>query len=125
MQSRVVIGLLMGMLLGLTASCPLLADDKAGDKDVTITGEVVDTFCYSAMGAKGAGHRECGLKCAKAGIPMGLVDSKTDKLYVLLPSKDASPVPSTVMDKMGKTASITGHEYSKGGSQFLTVETVQ
>jgi len=101
------------------------ADEKGGQKDVSVTGEVVDTFCYSAMGARGSGHKECGLECVKKGIPVGLVEKGTDKLYVLLPNKDKEPVPEAAVNKMGETVTVTGHTYAKGGSNFLTVESVK
>ncbi len=101
------------------------ADEAGGQKDVSVTGEVVDTFCYSAMGARGASHRQCGIDCAKKGIPVGLVEKGTDKLYVLLPNKDKQPVPEAAVDKMGDTVTVTGHAYTKGGSNFLTVESVK
>ena len=101
------------------------ADEKGGNRDVSVTGEVVDTFCYGTMGARGASHRQCGLDCAKKGIPVGLAEKGTDKLYVLLPSKDKTPLPENVVDKMGETVTVTGRSYTKGGSNFLTVESVK
>ncbi len=77
-----------------------------------------------SMGAKGEGHRQCGLDCAKKGIPVGILENGTDKVYVLMPNKDKTALPDEVINKMGQTATITGHVYSKGGSQFLTVESV-
>lgn len=91
----------------------------------TVTGEVVDTFCYSAMGAKGATHRACGLDCAKSGIPVGLLENGTNKLYVLLPPKDKTAVPQAAINKMGEQATVTGKVYSTGGDNFLTVESVK
>ena len=91
----------------------------------TVTGEVVDAFCFSAMGAKGASHKQCGIDCAKKGIPVGLVENGTNKMYVLLPAKDKSPLPEEVINKMGSEATITGTVHSTGGSNFLTVESVK
>jgi hypothetical protein len=91
----------------------------------TITGEIVDTYCYSLMGAKGEGHRKCGLACAEKGIPMALLENGTDKVYVLLPKKDKTSLPKEVKDKMGRQATITGKVYTTGGSQFLTVEAIK
>ncbi|HTP05147.1 MAG TPA: hypothetical protein VMM54_08335 [Nitrospirota bacterium] len=120
MKRIMLIGVLVGLLSGLTILSAALAADS-----VTMTGEVVDTYCYGLMGAKGESHRPCGISCAKAGIPMGLLQDGTDKLYVLLPNKDNSPLPPAVMDKMGRKATITGKIYSTGGSQFLTVESIK
>jgi hypothetical protein len=120
MRKIMLISVLVGLLSGLALLSTALAVDP-----VTITGEVVDTYCYGLMGAKGESHRACGISCAKAGIPMGLLQDGTDKLYVLLPNKDNSPLPPAVMDKMGRKATITGKIYSTGGSQFLTVESIK
>ncbi len=91
----------------------------------TVTGEVVDTFCFAGMGAKGATHRPCGLECAKKGIPVGLLENGSNRLYVLLPPKDKEAVPQQAIDKMGQQATVTGKVYSTGGDNFLTVESVK
>ena len=96
----------------------------AADKAVTIKGEVVDTLCYASMGASGEGHAKCGIACLKAGIPAGLVDSNK-KMYVLLPAKDETPLPAGILAKAGKVVSVTGHVYTSGGNNFLTVESFQ
>jgi hypothetical protein len=92
---------------------------------VTVKGEVIDTYCYALMGAKGEGHRQCAIDCVKAGIPAGLLEEGTGKVYVLLPSKDKTGLPKGVVDKMGRTATVTGKVYTSGGSQFLTVDSIK
>ncbi len=92
---------------------------------MTVKGEVIDTYCYALMGAKGEGHRQCAIDCVKAGIPAGLLEEGTGKVYVLLPNKDKTGLPKGVMDKMGRMATITGKVYTSGGSQFLTVESIK
>jgi hypothetical protein len=92
---------------------------------VTVKGEVIDTYCYALMGAKGEGHRQCAIDCVKAGIPAGLLEEGTGKVYVLLPNKDKSGLPKGVIDKMGRMATVTGKAYTSGGSNFLTVESIK
>ena len=94
------------------------------DAPTKLTGEVIDTYCYAAMGAKGESHRECGIKCAKKGIPVGLLEDGTNKIYVLLPNKDDTALSDDVINKMGKKATVTGHAYASGGSQFFSVDSV-
>ncbi len=94
-------------------------------QSVTLKGEVIDTFCYALMGAKGESHRQCAIDCVKAGIPAGLLEEGTGKVYVLLPNKDKSGLPKGVIDKMGRIASITGRVFTTGGSNFLTVESIK
>lgn len=93
---------------------------------VTVKGEVIDTYCYALMGAKGESHRQCAIDCFKAGIPAGLLENGTNKVYVLLPNKDKTALPqSAILEKMGRQATITGKVYTSGGSQFLTVESIK
>jgi len=91
---------------------------------VTVKGEVIDTYCYALMGAKGESHRQCAIDCVKAGIPAGLLEEGTGKVYVLLPNKDKTGLPKGVIDKMGRMATVTGKAYASGGSNFLTVESI-
>ena len=117
------VGLGLTLLLG-TATLGI-ADVKGGEKDVQVTGEVIDTFCYSAMGAKGTGHKQCGIDCAKKGIPVGLLEKGSEKIHILLPTKDKTALPDEVVNKIGETVTVTGHPYTKGGVAFLTVESVK
>jgi len=55
-----------------------------GAETVNVTGEIIDTYCYGLMGAKGPSHRQCAIDCVKKGIPAGLLEDGTDKVYVLL-----------------------------------------
>jgi hypothetical protein len=124
MTTPVTVGL--GLVLMLFGTAPLAtADEKAANKDVSITGEVIDTFCYAAMGAKGTSHKQCGIDCARKGIPVGLLEQGTEKIHVLLPTKDKTALPDEVVNKMGEAATVTGHPYTKGGVAFLTVESVK
>jgi hypothetical protein len=102
-----------------------LSQVYAQAQTVTVKGEVIDTYCYALMGAKGESHRQCAIDCVKAGIPAGLLEEGTGKVYVLLPNKDKTGLPKGVIDKMGRQASITGKVYASGGSNFLTVESIK
>ena len=102
-----------------------LSQVYAQAKTVTVKGEVIDTYCYALMGAKGESHRQCAIDCVKAGIPAGLLEEGTGKVYVLLPNKDKTGLPQGVIDKLGRMASITGKVYTSGGSNFLTVESIK
>ncbi|MFN8626083.1 MAG: hypothetical protein U0587_08905 [Candidatus Binatia bacterium] len=107
----------LGVFVGVASAAAVSAE--------TITGEVVDTFCYTAMGARGASHKQCAIDCAKKGIPVGLLENGSNKLYVLLPNKDKAALPDNVIGKMGSEATITGKVLANGGSTFLTVESIK
>lgn len=97
----------------------------AADTQKSVTGSLEDTFCYNVVGAKGPAHAQCALKCAQKGIPVGLVEKGTEKMYILLPPKNEEGMPEDVLKNMEKEVTVTGKSYSKGGVEFLTVESVK
>jgi hypothetical protein len=109
----------LALCLGLLVSAGI-----AFAADTSVTGHLRDSFCYLTMGAHGPSHHECAMACAKAGIPVLLVD-KTEKYYVLLPAKSGQSLPAAIIQKMEEEVTVTGHEYDKGGMRFLTVESVK
>ncbi len=112
-------------ILVLLGSMIFAAQVYAAPQTVTVKGELIDTYCYSTMGAKGPSHRDCAIECVKKGIPAGILEEGTNKVFVLLPNKDKSGYPAPVFEKMAQVVSITGKVYSIGGSQFLTIESIK
>jgi len=120
MKKFAAIGVGILVLLGLGGlRGAALADD------VSVTGSLVDTFCYASMGAHGPSHAQCALHCAQAGIPVGLVEKGSGKMYILLPPKNGEPLPSSVIGKMESEATVTGASYTSGGVSFLTVQSIK
>jgi hypothetical protein len=109
--------------LGLMLSMGLLGTALAADK--AVTGTLEDSFCYVTMGAKGAGHKKCAMACAKKGIPVALVEKGTDKMYILLPPKNDTSMPESVIKKMEDEVTVSGDAYDKGGISYLTVKSVK
>jgi hypothetical protein len=120
MRRTIILGVLVGFLMVLNMVLTVYAAET-----VSVKGEVIDTYCYSLLGARGESHRQCAIDCVKAGIPAGLLEEGTGKVFVLLPNKDKTGLPKGVIDKLGRTATITGKVYTKGGSNFLTVESIK
>ena len=92
------VALLVG---GISASRALAAEDK------TVEGELVDTHCYSAGGAKGESHAACGAKCAKSGIPVAVLAG--GKVWTLATN------PRPLADSVGKIARVTGIQNAESG----------
>jgi hypothetical protein len=42
-----------------------------------------------------------------------------------MPPKDKQTLPDNITSKMENEVTVTGHEYSKGGMTFLTVDSVK
>jgi hypothetical protein len=54
-----------------------------------------------------------------------LIESGTEKSYILLPDKDASPLPDSVIQRMEDHVTVTGKEFSRSGVDYLVVESVK
>ena len=117
MKKLAIAGLGLMLCAGLVGSA--LAAEKA------VTGTLEDSFCFVTMGAHGADHKKCAAACAGKGIPVALMEKGSDKLFVLLPPKNASSLPSDVIDKMESEVTVTGDAYDKGGVSYLTVKSVK
>src|SRR5437762_13253890 len=114
----------------------LLSAEKAGKlnfqgqttKEVTITGEIVDVSCYVKMGALGMDHKECALGCAKAGMPLALLEDKTGKVYLLVSDKEFESVNAKLqpLEKSiaQKSIAVRGRTYEKGGQLLLELLSV-
>jgi hypothetical protein len=105
-------------LAGLTLAAA--AQEAAKKAPTTLTGEVVDTGCYLARGARGEKHIDCATKCIHDGNPMGLLTS-TGKLYLITLNHD-NPDPYNKLKEMaGKTVSVTGLVSVRSGMQGIDV----
>ncbi len=78
------------LTMGLAALCAALAGlagvaQAAEAKRVTVSGELVDTWCYVSeiMYSVGTAHHQCAVWCAVGGIPVSIKDDKGD-VYVVL-----------------------------------------
>jgi hypothetical protein len=98
-------------------------------KEITVTGEIVDVSCYVKMSALGTDHKECAIGCAKAGMPLALLEDKTGKLFMLVSDKEFENVNVKLqpLDKViaQKSIRIKGRLYEKGGQQLLEVLSVE
>jgi hypothetical protein len=113
------------LLAGLCLSLALGAATMAWAADKTVSGTLEDSFCYTTMGAHGAGHKKCAQACARKGIPVSLVENGTGTIYVLIPPKNDEPIPDSVISRMEDSVTVTGEEYDKGGVHFLTVKSIK
>lgn len=111
----------LGLVLAIGLAGVAIADGTAK----SVTGNIEDAYCYGTMGAKGAGHKACAIKCASKGIPATLIEKGTAKSYVLLPNKDASPLPDSVIQRMEDDVTVTGKAFNKNGVDYLVVESVK
>lgn len=91
----------------------------------TVNGEIVETYCWAVHEVGGVGHAQCGIECAKRGLPVALYDSRSHGAYILLPARDRASLPSDLVAAMGQRVKIQGEVIARGGIRFLVVQSWQ
>jgi hypothetical protein len=115
--------LVLGVVILLLA-VPVVAQEKKAEKEITLTGEVVDVACYVMGGARGEGHVKCAQACAKAGGSLGILTAD-GKLYIsLLPDDHKNSPNAILMDHIGHQVEAKGFVRAKGGTQGIMIKSV-
>ena len=122
MKSKIIYGMLAVAIALFFGGIRTFAQPK-GDA-VTLKGEVIDLWCYLEGGDHGADHKACGVECAKAGNPVGLLTEKGD-IYIMMGIKDHQPGREVLIDKMAETVTVEGTLVKKGGVQVVYVSSVK
>ena len=117
------IGLMTAVMAAL-AMLALAAFGQAKGPQVSVTGEVVDLWCYLEGGDRGPAKKDCATACAKAGNPIGVLDAKGN-LYVAAGLKDHQPAQSVLLSRMSDQVTVTGTLVKKGGVQMIYIESVK
>ena len=110
------------MMIGIFATAVPMAQPK-GER-VTVTGEVVEMWCYLEAGDRGAAKKACATACAKAGNPIALVDDK-GQLFVLAGLKSHQPAQELLLDKMSERVTVIGTLVKNPNAQMIYIESVR
>lgn len=100
------------ILIGIGAGVVRAAEDSW-------TGEVVDVACMASKGAMGADHADCGAKCVKSGLPVGLLVG--DTTYILI-GADHKPMNDALAAHVGHTVTVTGSKFEAKGANVIAVK---
>lgn len=111
-------------LVALAQAEETKAPAKAQPKTMSVTGELVDLGCYLGHGAKGEGHKECALKCAAMGMPIGILTSKGD-LYLLTVSHDDADPFNQCKDWMAEQVTVTGKTMERDGMKAIVASSAK
>ena len=86
----------------------------------TLTGEVVDVFCYLSHGAEGLGkgHADCAKKCIESGLPVAL--KVGDTLY-LAAMDSHDPANKTLAAYAGERVTVQGKVMERDGQHLIAV----
>jgi hypothetical protein len=111
------------LVLGLTILAGAVAFAHDDGKPITLIGQVVDTGCYIHHDSKGADHADCAKMCAKAGVPLAILDDK-GKLYLPI-ATDHKNQNLKLMPFIEKKVKITGTASDKGGLAGIAIRTIE
>ena len=98
------------------------AENTAAEQ--TLTGEVVDVFCYLSHGQEGLGkgHAGCAKKCIGSGLPVAL--KVGDRLY-LAAMASHDPANAALADLAGKQVTVHGQVMEKDGQHLISITKVE
>jgi hypothetical protein len=117
MKSRIP-GFIAAVALAALFSGTAFADPEG--QTVQIKGEIVDLKCFLKDGDRGADHKSCGVTCAKAGNPIGIVTDAGD-VYMIVAGKEHQAARDDLISRMAETVTVEGTLVKKGGVQAVYV----
>ena len=129
-KSWTLVGVL-GLAVSLTVLPRALAagdhdhDHGAGSGPVAIKGELVDSLCYVAMGAKGKGHKQCAIDCIKGGLPAGILEDKTNNVYSVVPKSGMEGPSKDLASLSASKVTLTGVMMEKGGQKLFIYNKIE
>ena len=90
----------------------------------TLTGEVVDAFCYLSHGSDGLGkaHADCAKKCINSGLPVAL--KVGDRLY-LVAMANHRPANKTLAGFAGERITVSGKVVERDGQRLIAISHVE
>lgn len=119
----------LAVFLALTA-VPAAAFAAEGTR-ITVTGEIIDTWCYysGVMGGPdsvvGSAHHTCALWCSASGIPIGLLTEDGTVYTILKLGAQANAVGGeTALKLASHTVTAEGMFYARDGMNYIIVEKV-
>ena len=119
--------LIVAIAVVLATSAIALAGDEAKKEKaapVTMTGEVVDLYCYMEhpASATGAEHAKCAAGCIGKGLPIGYLTA--DGTMYLIIGKDHESASSAVTEWVGKQSTLTGYVKEQKGMKAIELVSI-
>ena len=97
---------------------------EAAPAEQTLTGEVVDVFCYLSHGKEGLGkaHASCAQKCIQNGLPVAI--KVGDQLYVATMA-DHNPANAKLASLAGQQVTVHGTVLEADGQHLIAISSVE
>ncbi len=123
-DDQTMIELVTGTIRSTAAAAAAARFEDLGP--ATLTGEIVDTKCYTGVMNPGQGkvHRECAARCISGGIPPGfLVRTAGGPATVyLLAGASGEPLSKQLLPSVGEPITLSGVVRRSGDTLYLRLE---
>jgi hypothetical protein len=117
----------LGLAAGLGAVQPAAAAQPAEAKRVTVTGEIIDSWCYLSeiMYALGSAHHQCAVWCARGGVPVGIL-GEDEQVYVVLKMQDDAAVLENpgIMRVQTNKVTVEGNLYERDSVKYIAIDKI-
>ncbi len=99
---------------------------QATKKQSTIIGDVVDIKSYivSGMKADNPDRKAVAEASMKSGNPLGVLEKKTGKIYIVVMGQQGSNANETLKDYLGLHVFVKGVVYKKAGMQLIVLSDI-
>jgi len=116
--------MLLALAAFLATAAVVFAGEKAPSKAVTLTGEVIDLYCYMEhpKSATGLDHMKCAKSCIKKGLPIGFLSKGV--VYTIIGSEHQSAA-NMVVDYAGRQSTIKGKLIEHNGVKAVELVSIK
>ena len=113
--------------IALSAVATAPASAASESRRVTVTGEVIDSWCYLSeiMWAEGSAHHRCAVWCARGGVPVGILGEDEEVYILLMMESDANVIGNKAVFRIQtKEVVVTGDLYERDSVKYLAVNEI-
>ena len=118
--------LVMMMIIGLLSlgAALVIAGEDMEKKEITLTGEVLDLYCYMQHpeDGQGADHAKCATSCINKGLPIGYL---SDGVVYLIIGSDHKTAADMVAEYAGRQSTITGMLIEHDGIKAIEIMSIK
>lgn len=118
---------LLGLGAALVGSASAWAAEAPAPKHVTVTGEIIDSWCYLSeiMYAQGSAHHQCAVWCARGGVPVGIL-GEDEQVYVVLKMRDDPAVLENpgIMKVQTNKVTVEGNLYERDNVKYIAIDKI-
>lgn len=119
--------LIVALGIGLASSAPAMAADAPAPKRITVTGEIIDSWCLLSeiMYAQGSAHHQCAVWCARGGVPVGIL-GEDEQVYVVLKMQDDPAVLENpgIMKVQTNKVTVEGNLYERDSVKYIAIDKI-